>query len=240
MSWTPALSQRTDPGNHSDGARRIDAVIRPVRLLLVEDEPRTAERLQRLLEDDRRVHLVCVTADLRHAFQAVKTHDFDIALVDLGLPDGSGLDLIRRISATKPGVESLVVTVFGEERTVLQAIEAGATGYLIKGLLDDGLVDAILSVRNGGSPISPVIARILMQRLRPPQEATTQAPPSSLTVRELTILRQVAQGYVVDEIARKLFLSPHTVSSHVKNIYRKLQVGTRGQAIHEAYRLGLI
>lgn len=228
-----------------------------VRLLLVEDNEHVVERLRTMIEADARVHLQAVAHSVGAALRAIERVPFDIALVDIGLPDGSGLDVIRRIAQLDNGAEAVVITVFGEERTVLQAIEAGATGYLIKGQIGTGLVDAILEVRAGGSPISPMIARQLMRRLRPRADAPTPpaAVPSAagsaphapapaagplLTKRETGILQLVSQGYTVAEIAAKLFLSPHTVSSHVKALYKKLHVSTRGQAIHEAYRRGLI
>lgn len=215
----------------------------PVRLLLVEDNGQITERFRTAIAADSRVELQASVASVREAMRAIDEIEFDIALVDIGLPDGSGLDVIRRIAQLNNGAEAVVVTIFGEERTVMQAIEAGATGYLIKGQLGSGLLDAVLEVRSGGSPISPMIARQLMKRLRPQAEEPCAGPSPSapvLTTREQGILRLVSQGYTVAEIAEKLFLSPHTVSSHVKNLYKKLHVSTRGQAIHEAYRRGLI
>lgn len=213
----------------------------PVQLLLVEDDNRTVERFRAVIDADPRVELCAHACTVREAMRVIDRTKFDIALIDIGLPDGSGLDVLRRVAKLRGGVESIVVTVFGEEHTVLQAIEAGATGYLIKGQLGAGLLDAVLEVRSGGSPISPMIARQLMKRLRP---QTTDRPAlldeSLLSTREVGILRLVTQGYTVTEIADKLCLSPHTVSSHVKNMYKKLQVSTRGQAIHEAHRRGLI
>ena len=223
-----------------------------VRLLLVEDNEPVIERLRTMIDADARVRLEAVTNSVAEALRALERVAFDVALVDIGLPDGSGLEVIQRIAQLDNGAEAVVITVFGEERTVLQAIEAGATGYLIKGQIGTGLIDAILEVRAGGSPISPMIARQLMRRLRPAQgEPAPMAAPgaapaapapaaSLLTKRETGILQLVSQGYTVAEIAAKLFLSPHTVSSHVKALYKKLHVSTRGQAIHEAYRRGLI
>jgi DNA-binding NarL/FixJ family response regulator len=175
----------------------------------------------------------------------------DVALVDLGLPDGSGLQLIRHLAEVQPEADAMVISVFGEEETVIRAIEAGATGYLIKGSLELNLVESIVQLREGGSPISPLIARRLLKRFAPPDvvsimpaTAAEVAPQREegdrLTERELDVLRLVSQGFVVMEIAEKLHISPHTVATHVKRTYRKLQVRSRGQAVSEAIKRGLL
>lgn len=232
---SPSVLTRFEPPTN-----RAAGSLKPVRLLVVEDNVQTIERFCSAMHADPRVELVGCVRTVREAMRAIDKTEFDIALVDLGLPDGSGLDVIRRISQLDRGVESVVVTMFGEEQTVLQAIEAGACGYLVKGQIGSALLDAVLEVRSGGSPISPVIARQLLKRLRPQEASGPAAAESQLSARELGILRLVTQGFTVAEIANKLCLSPHTVSSHVKNMYKKLHVCTRGQAIHEAYRRHLI
>jgi DNA-binding NarL/FixJ family response regulator len=164
------------------------------------------------------------------------------------LPDGSGLELIRELLDLHPHADAMVISVFGEEETVFKAIEAGATGYLIKGTLNVGLADAVVNVRSGGSPISPMIARRLLKRFQGPGEIAEVVPQQPvaaaisdrLSEREMSVLKLVAQGFVVNEIAEKLFISPHTVATHVKHIYRKLQVRSRGQAVNVAIKRGLL
>lgn len=230
----------------------------PIRTILVEDIDETRHRLHNELARDPRVFCVGSARTLADGLKLVAEQTIDVALIDLGLPDGSGLELIRKLAELQPDADAMVISVFGEEDTVIQAIEAGATGYLIKGNLDLHLVDAVLQLRAGGSPISPVIARRLLKRfadggapapapLSRPAVAAPHArggdaaePAESLTERELDVLKLVAQGYVVAEIAERLHISPHTVSTHVKRTYRKLQVRSRGQAVSEAIRRGLL
>jgi DNA-binding NarL/FixJ family response regulator len=155
-----------------------------------------------------------------------------VALVDLGLPDGSGLDVIRAIAAERDSV-AVVLSVFDDEATVLDAIEAGASGYLLKD--DADVPEAILRAANGESPVSPAIAVHLLRRLRPaaPSEA-------SLTPREIELLECFARGHSYKEAALRLGISYHTVTDHVKAVYRKLAVRTRGEAVFAAVSNGII
>jgi DNA-binding NarL/FixJ family response regulator len=136
----------------------------------------------------------------------------------------------------------MVVSVFGDEAHVLASIAAGATGYILKDSLPEELVDIIKQLRAGGSPISPIIARQLLKKLRPPG---SESYPSArdhpgLSARESEILSLIAKGFSFTEIAKLLEISPHTVTAYVKKIYQKLAVHSRGEAVYEAGRMGLI
>jgi len=161
----------------------------------------------------------------------------DVLLTDLGLPDGSGIDLIRQAYA-QGAVESIVITVFGDESHMMGAIEAGATGYLLKNSALESVGDAIVEMLDGGSPISPSIARALIRRVAPPD--TAREVPVELTQREQEVLNLITKGLNYREISSTLGISYHTVASHVKHIYRKLQVGSRSEAVFEAAQMGLI
>ena len=218
----------------------------PIRTIIVEDIDDTRRRLFDDLSKDPRVSCTGQARNVAEGMALIDAQVIDVALIDLGLPDGSGLQLIRHLSEMQPDADAMVISVFGEEETVIRAIEAGATGYLIKGSLELHLVDSIVQLREGGSPISPLIARRLLKRFAPPDILST-APATvvkeegdKLTDRELDVLRLVAQGFVVLEIAERLHISPHTVSTHVKRTYRKLQVRSRGQAVSEAMKRGLL
>lgn len=212
-----------------------------MRLLLIENGSQLSERVRVIIASDPRVVLQGVARTVCDAMRAIERMAFEIALVDMVLPDGSGVEIIRRIAQPDCGAEAVVVTESCEERTVLDAIEAGAAGYLIKSEVGGRFVDAILQICTGGSPLSPSIARKLLKNFGSPGEAASAASPAPvLTERELQILTLVSQGHTVGDIASRIYLSPHTVSSHVKTLYRKLHAKTRGQAIHEAYRLRLI
>jgi DNA-binding NarL/FixJ family response regulator len=143
----------------------------------------------------------------------------------------------------------MVITVFGDERHVLSSIEAGATGYLLKGSLPEEIVDEIKQLVAGGSPISPLIARQLLKRFSGGGLQTIQAPAvpalavdgeSDLSPRETEVLSTIAKGFSFGEIAKLLAMSPHTVTAHVKKIYQKLAVHSRGEAVYEAGRMGLL
>jgi DNA-binding NarL/FixJ family response regulator len=164
----------------------------------------------------------------------------DVLLVDLGLPDGSGIDLIREVHRSHLETEIMVVTVFGDEAHVMASIEAGATGYLLKRDLPRLLTATVLELRAGGSPISPVIARQLLNRFVKPPAAAPGGEDCGLSGREREVLTFIAKGFTVLEIAGMLGLSAHTVGTHVKRIYRKLAVHSRAEALYEAGRLGLL
>lgn len=216
------------------------------RVLLVEDDEPTRERLVRALAEDPGIELVADVGSVGEASAVLDAHEIDTLLTDLDLPDGNGLELIRRV-AEAPGMRSLVITVFGDERHVIEAIVAGAAGYLLKDGSPDDLARAVRDVERGGSPISPSIARYLLKHFNPPSEKdppgealVERATGPRVTEREREVLRLIAKGFSYAEIAGLLELSVHTVTSHVKNIYRKLAVSSRGEAVYEAIQLGLI
>jgi len=211
-------------------------------VLLVEDDANTRRRLAGTVNDHPRLELAAAVgncADARARFEAPFPN---VLLTDLGLPDGTGIDLIREMQGLSPETEIMVVTVFGDEQHVLAAIEAGASGYLLKDGSAEYIGESILQLMAGESPISPAIARHLLKRFRVPLPAVAagDADLPKLTEREQEILKFVAKGFSYAEIAGMLELSVHTVTSHIKHIYRKLSVGSRGEAVFEAMQLGLI
>jgi DNA-binding NarL/FixJ family response regulator len=161
----------------------------------------------------------------------------EVLLVDIGLPSGSGLELIRHAARQSPLCNAMVVTVFAEEQLVVDCIEAGATGYLLKGSSPQDIVTQIRLLVAGGSPISPTIARRLLSRFAGQRSVAGHSP--SLSTQELSVLSMSAKGYSYDEIANLLQLSRHTVETYVKRIYRKLQVHSKTAAVYEARKLGL-
>ena len=172
----------------------------------------------------------------------------DVLLVDLGLPDISGIEVIRHASQTLPKCECMVVTVFGDEEHVLASIEAGAAGYLLKDASEESFLSGIRELINGGSPISPIIARRLLKRFHADAPQTNVPMPATddensnvtLSEREREILLLASKGFNYPEMGKLMGISPHTVTSHVKKIYRKLAVHSRGEAVFEANRMGLI
>jgi DNA-binding NarL/FixJ family response regulator len=211
-------------------------------VMVVEDDPAFLTRFCKIVSSDAELELFAAVADLASARQAMRTAVPDVLLIDLGLPDGSGIDLIGETARRRPETDIMVITVFGDEDHVLASIEAGATGYILKDSLPVEFVHLIKQLRAGGSPISPVIARQLLKRLKP-QGIDAAIPPAEetpLSARETEVLGFVAKGFSFAEIARLLGVSPHTVISHVKKIYQKLAVHSRGEAVFEAGKMGLI
>jgi DNA-binding NarL/FixJ family response regulator len=176
----------------------------------------------------------------------------DVLLVDLGMPDGSGLDVIREAVARFPGCEPLVISVFGDEENVLSSIEAGAVGYIHKDAAPEDIAQTIVEMKAGASPISPMIARRVLAKYRSlqlagaptavaaPEAAAESAAPSLLSAREHEVLTLIARGFSYAEIARLKGLSVHTVQTHIKNLYGKLAVHSKSEAVFEATRLGLL
>lgn len=211
------------------------------RILLVEDDTVTRERIANVISRHDSLILVASVGTQAEAEKVLDDCTIDILLTDLDLPDGSGNVLIKRVRDID-SITALVITVFGDEKHVVAALQAGASGYLLKDGGAEDITKAILEMQQGGSPISPSIARYLLKHFNPPlvvsEQEQTNVP--SLTNREQEVIRLIAKGFTYGEIANLLNLSVHTVTSHIKNTYKKLSVGSRGEAVYEAIQLGLI
>ncbi len=211
-------------------------------VMVVEDDPAFLTRFCGIVASDPEFGLFAAVADLASARQAMSKATPDVLLVDLGLPDGSGVELIRETARRYPGTDTMVITVFNDEDHVLASIEAGATGYILKDSMPEEFVGLIRQLRAGGSPISPMIARQLLKRfnLTAPAPQARQTEDAALSARESEVLSLITKGFSFCEIARLLGVSPHTVTAHVKKIYQKLAVHSRGEAVYEASRMGLV
>lgn len=209
-------------------------------VLIVEDEAQARDYLVRSINAHPQLEVAAAVGTFNEGQSALGETPPDVLLTDLGLPDGNGIDLIKLISARRLDTEAMVVTVFGDERHVVEALEAGAHGYLIKDDPSSRLAESVLEMLNGGSPISPAIAKYLLKRFQPSPPSNDDRQLEHLTKREHEVLQLVAKGYTSAEIGGLLTISHHTVISHVKHIYRKLAVNSRAQAIFEASRLGLV
>lgn len=224
------------------------------RVLIVEDDAAFRERYVAILAKDPSFEVVASVGTGGEGLAMLDLRKPDILLVDLGLPDLSGIEVIRHANRTLPACECMVVTVFGDEEHVLASIEAGASGYLLKDASEESFLSGIRELIAGGSPISPIIARRLLRRFQPdPVPARSPVGSAvgctagsdtesdvSLSEREREILLLASKGYNYPEMGKLMGISPHTVTSHVKKIYRKLAVHSRGEAVFEAHRMGLI
>lgn len=222
-----------------------------INVLIVEDEPEFQRRFTNAVLMDPDLALVGSAGTARAAIAMLEAQPPDVVLLDLGLPDMNGVEVIRQAMRQPQGCDVLVVSMFDDDQHVLDSIEAGAAGYLLKDALPESIVSSIRELRCGGSPISPGIARRILQRFRLALGPARPAPslarpalpgpaPSPLTERETELLRLTAKGLSFDTISELMGISPHTVVAHVRKIYRKLAVHSRGEAVYEATQLGLL
>jgi len=210
---------------------------------LVEDDREARARLAASIRSQRSLQLVAEYVTGAEALAGLESVAPEVLLVDLGLPDISGLDVVRFAASRHPDCDILVVSIFGDEANVLAALEAGARGYLLKGSLQRDIVLDIRDIRNGGSPLSPIIARQVLKRLQAPSReplATEAEADTTLTPRESEILNAISRGFSYAETAVMLGISVGTVHTFLKRIYRKLAVHSKTEAVFEANRLGLI
>ena len=216
---------------------------KPIRIAVVEDDLASRKLLVSTLEADPDYVVVAEFSEGKAAVAAMPELAPDIVLVDLGLPDVSGIDVIRRLKALDAECNVLVVTTFGDEKTVTSALEAGADGYLLKGTALEELRRDIRFLQSGGSPLSPMVARKLLNKL---QSKATDAKPevtsgdTTLTRREQDILEMIAKGFSYTETSKICGIAAATVHSHLKSIYRKLEVHSKTEAVYEARRRSLI
>jgi DNA-binding NarL/FixJ family response regulator len=207
-------------------------------VLIVEDDLRLRASFAQALQSAVDLKLVGEADDLPEGLRLLEAMQPEVLLVDIGLPSGSGLELIRHAAKCAPHCNVMVITVFAEEQIVVDCIEAGATGYLLKGSSPQDIAMQIRLLVAGGSPISPTIARRLLGRFTANRSMHDATP--SLSAQEQAVLSMSAKGYSYDEIAPLLKLSRHTVETYVKRIYRKLQVHSKTAAVYEARKLGLV
>ena len=222
-------------------------------VLIVEDEPEFLRRFSDAVMADDQLRLLGAVSTGAAAKALLGVQAPDVMLVDLGLPDMSGVEVIQHAARHCPQCDVLVVTMFGDDGHVLGSIEAGATGYLLKDTSNERIAASLHELRAGGSPISPSIARRVLTRFRvspgaaAPDEVvpgrgshSASASGSPLSERETEILRLIAKGFSFETVAELLNISPHTVVAHVKKVYRKLAVHSRGEAVYEASQMGLL
>jgi DNA-binding NarL/FixJ family response regulator len=206
--------------------------------LLVEDDGATRAYLLDALSRVPALAPVTVATDVASGLHALDKHRPRLMLVDLGLPDGEGTQLIAHAAKMDPRPEVLVISSLGDETHVVRALEAGASGYLLKDESPEAIGQAALKVLDGEAPISPAIAVHLLKRFRP--VAAPEPQPHPLSEREVDILKLIAKGLRHDEVAETLGLRYSTVVSYVRDIYRKLAVHSRTEALFEARQLGLL
>ena len=204
-----------------------------IRVLIVDDHPVVRDGLRGVIDGQPDMHVVGEAGHGAEALARVDAEPVDVVLMDLRMPIMGGVEAIGQLRRTAPSVRVLVLTTFDTDRDVLPAIEAGATGYLLKDTPRDELLRAVRAAHRGEAVLSPAVAGRLMGQVRTPAQDT-------LSGRELEVLRLVAAGFTNREAAQKLFISEATVKTHLLHIYAKLGVRDRASAVAAGYQRGLL
>lgn len=210
-----------------------------MKILIVEDDPMTQDNLKLLLQGERNISSVEAFGTAEEAIEQANWGNTDILLSDIDLPgELNGVDLIARTQLHHPDITSMAYTIHENRDVVFAAIKAGACGYLLKSSSPRELIESLGELAEGGAPMTPKIARKVIMDMQKMQGS--EGTESHLTQREKEILQQIDLGLSYKEIASKLHISPHTVHTHIKKIYEKVQVGSRDEVVRKARRLGWI
>lgn len=229
-----------------------DISVLPSPLLVVEDEPLAQLRLRGVLNGLGYADEALTFANsIASARALLDDTPFAMVLVDVGLPDGNGLDLIRSLHARDPALPILVISTWNSERVIVEALQAGAAGYVLKEREDTEIAISIRSALRGGAPIDPFVAKRILELIAEQAAAMPRSSkvssstenaslPPLLSMREIEIIQLVSRGLTNREIADVLHLSKFTVECHIRNVYKKLAVRSRTQAVFEARALGFL
>ena len=200
-----------------------------IRVAIVEDNEAIRESLALILDGAPGLRCCGAWATAEEALSKLPQLPADVVLMDINLPGQSGIECVRRLKGVLPKLQVIMLTIEGDSRKVFESLKAGASGYLIKNLPPAQILEAVEEVHRGGSPMSSQIARMLVQQFQQPGRG--QAEVARLTPREEEVLELAVKGYRSKEIADALSLSVQTVQTHFRNIYEKLQVRSRAEAV---------
>jgi DNA-binding NarL/FixJ family response regulator len=212
---------------------KIDGQRSPIRVALIDDDADIREGLRWMIENSEGFTCVGSFGHCSAGIRSFAEDPPDVVLMDIGMPGTSGIECVGKLKAEFPDIQVLMLTVYSEDEKVFQSLRAGAVGYLLKRTPADRLLDAIRDACAGGVPMSGEIARKVLMYFQHPPSAT---PPSSLSTREVEVLHLLIEGHSYKAIADRLFLSVHTVRFHLHNIYAKLHVSTRAEAVAKTVR----
>jgi DNA-binding NarL/FixJ family response regulator len=215
-------------------------ILHEIKIAIVEDDDFTRQRISSILSQRIPQAYIFEFQDLKTAQKYAATNVQDFWLIDLGLPDGSGIELIRDIKKIYPSANVLVLSVFGDVENIVNSIEAGANGYLLKDAVERDLIDALDAIDSGGTPLSPMIASRLLERMLPAKANDAVVNEHVLTTREAELLNFLSRGYTSMESGERMQIAVSTVRTHIKNIYSKLAVKSRTEAIFEARAMGIL
>ena len=206
-----------------------------IRVAIVDDKRDIREGLQLILDNSEGFECVATYSDGESAVKSLPTIKPDVVLMDIGLPKMSGIDCVKILKDISPEIEMIMLTVHADEDSIFESLRAGAVGYLVKNIFPSKLLNSIKEVKNGGSPMSSSIARKVVSSFN-----SFRQPAANLTKRETEVLDLLCKGKSYKVIADELFISPDTVRYHLKNIYKKLQVNSKYEAMMKAMKNGLV
>lgn len=204
-------------------------------ILIVEDKAELSAWLEELIKQSYSQATIHTKANLKEGLQCIQENHFQIALIDLGLPDGSGIDIIKALRKQNNACFSVVMTIFDDSEHLFTALKAGAYGYLLKDERDEDLLNALKGIISGKPPISPKIAQMMIDYFQKGEDSDV-----NLTKRETEVLTLISKGLSVKEAADLLSMSRYTAANHVKQIYQKLNINSRAEATVKAIDLGLL
>ncbi|WP_395751228.1 response regulator [Prosthecobacter sp.] len=214
----------------------------PIRVWIIEDHAVFRRSLQRLCSDDRAMAQACAFSDAESMLAALRaaprTEHPDVMLLDVGLPGRSGLEIIGDVHRLAPDCRVIILTVFEDEAKISQAVSAGACGYLLKTAAAEEVAEAIVEAFEGGSPMSPKVARSVIKMLAKLTQPV--AAPIALSPRESVLLVHMVEGLTAKEIADRMGVSIHTTGTHTRNLFAKLKVHSRAAAVARALREHLV
>ncbi|MEP7264553.1 MAG: response regulator transcription factor [Bacteroidota bacterium] len=206
----------------------------PIRVAIVEDLEEIRNALRVLINGSQGFVCECTYADAEHALSELYLKDIDVVLMDINLPLMNGIECMKQLKPKMPTTQFMMCTVFDDDENIFNALQSGATGYILKRTSPAQILEAIRDLHEGGSPMSSEIARRVVANLQ--KKNTNSDTIEILTHREKEILDYLAKGFLYKEIATELFISKETVKKHIHNIYDKLQVQTRTEALNKAFQ----
>ncbi len=209
------------------------------RVVIVEDQRKALDGLSLLLNGQDMLEVSGVFTTGEEAVECIPEIRPDVALIDIGLPGISGIEVIGKLKEVLPALEVIVLTVYEDKKHLFSALKAGASGYLLKDATSEEIIEAIEDIRSGGAPMSPRIARYVIQSFHESRSKENTGIPM-LTDREREILEGIADGLSAKRLGERLYISPHTVRTHIKNIYEKLHVHSKVEAVIKAKESGVL
>lgn len=206
-----------------------------IRIAIVEDDKDLRQVLKQILSTQEDMVVERVFPSARPFTDEIKTLNIDVVLMDIHMPGKTGIECVEECKPIRPHIQYLISTVFENPDYIFKALCAGATGYMLKNSKPEDLIAAVREIYHGGSPMSASIARLVVGSFASIRPAHKKDPAADLTTREKEIIEMMSQGYIYKEIADKLFLSPDTVRTHIRNIYEKLQVNSKMEAVNKVF-----